>query len=97
VIGSGTPEGRPPGAKTVLVAANRTAATPALIDKVGPRARESECTFTLLVSQVPGRFDGLGWSVFECSRQWGARRHASSAACAAATRAIGRRNGEQLT
>jgi hypothetical protein len=38
-----------PGARSVLVIANRTAATPALLDEVRRRAAERLCRFTLLV------------------------------------------------
>jgi hypothetical protein len=38
----------------VLLVANRTAATPGLIDAVRQRAQEGECSFTLLVPQLPG-------------------------------------------
>src|SRR5918995_3460585 len=36
----------------VLIVANRTAATPGLIDAVRERAHESPCSFTLLVPQL---------------------------------------------
>jgi hypothetical protein len=36
----------------VLIVANRTAATPGLIDAVRERAREKPCSFTLLVPQL---------------------------------------------
>ncbi len=38
----------------VLIVANRTAATPALIEAVRARAERSPCSFTLLVPQLPG-------------------------------------------
>ena len=38
----------------VLLVANRTAATPGLIDAVRLRAHEGQCSFTLLVPQLPG-------------------------------------------
>jgi hypothetical protein len=39
----------PPGARSVLVIANRTAATSALLEEVRRRAAEVPCRFTLLV------------------------------------------------
>jgi hypothetical protein len=39
----------PPGARSVLVIANRTAATPALLEEVRRRAAAGPCRFTLLV------------------------------------------------
>ena len=61
----------------VLIVANRTAATPGLIDAVRERAHESPCSFTLLVPQLaaevefgeeePGR--PSSWRV-RCSRRW---------------------------
>ena len=38
----------------VLIVANRTAATPALIDRVRARAQRGPCRFTLLVPALPG-------------------------------------------
>ena len=38
----------------VLIVANRTAATPVLIDAVRRRAHEGSCSFTLLIPQLPG-------------------------------------------
>jgi hypothetical protein len=37
----------------VLIVANRTAATPALIEAVGERVRAGPCSFALLVPQLP--------------------------------------------
>ena len=48
-----------PDATRVLVVANRTAATPALIDAVRERAARGECTFTLLVPAASHGLDRL--------------------------------------
>src|SRR3954451_6432008 len=39
--------------QSVLVVANRTSASPTLLDAVSRRAREGACTFTLLVPRSP--------------------------------------------
>lgn len=41
-----------PGLARVLIVANRTAATPGLLDAVRERAHASPCSFTLLVPQL---------------------------------------------
>jgi hypothetical protein len=44
----------------VLIVANRTAATPLLLDKLRERAREGPCAFTLLVPRLAGDVDPEG-------------------------------------
>ena len=46
----------------ILVVANRTAATPLLIDTVQSRAAERPCTFTLLIPNEP-RKGGADWTL----------------------------------
>jgi hypothetical protein len=47
-------------ATRVLIVANRTAATPLLLDKLRDRARDGPCTFTLLVPRFAGDVDPEG-------------------------------------
>jgi hypothetical protein len=46
----------------ILVVANRTAATPLLIETVRTRAAEASCTFTLLIPNEP-RKGGADWTL----------------------------------
>jgi hypothetical protein len=46
----------------ILVVANRTAATPLLIDTVRKKAAERPCTFTLLIPEEP-RKGGADWTL----------------------------------
>jgi hypothetical protein len=48
--------------RRILIVANRTAATPLLIDAVRKRADEAPCTFALLIPQEP-RKGGPDWTL----------------------------------
>jgi hypothetical protein len=48
--------------RRILVVANRTAATPLLIDAVRKRASEGPCSFTLLIPNEP-RKGGADWTL----------------------------------
>jgi hypothetical protein len=49
-------------ARTILIVANRTAATPLLMETVRERAAEGPCTFTLLIPNEP-RKGGADWTL----------------------------------
>ena len=48
--------------RRILIVANRTAATPLLMDAVRKRAAEGPCTFTLLIPNEP-RKGGADWTL----------------------------------
>ena len=51
-------------AKRVLVVANRSVATPELLDEI--RRRSGDCDFTLLIPDAPGAARGSGRSSTRC-------------------------------
>jgi hypothetical protein len=51
------------GQTRILVVANKTAATPALIDTVAGRAERESCHVTLLIPDLPGRGEDADWSL----------------------------------
>jgi hypothetical protein len=52
----------PSSATRVLVVANRTAATPRLLEAIKRRSREGPCEFTLLIPDAPSR-KAADWTV----------------------------------